>query len=229
MRFDTVVAVVALLFECVVLAGLFVRGKARSCWSFTAYIFAVALSDGLMLFWPGRFFRQDVWIFKESVLNLLKLGIALELMVRIFRHFPSAYASTRRAVIVVLALVVLLVGAALRRGTGYQDVVGRIHPHVNDGTVWLLVAVGGCSVWYHLPLDSLHKAILTGLIPFLLMYSVAQRAVLALGWERADVFNTSAPVAYTFLLAYWTYAVWRTRGGLDSGQRVSDLMKNRRG
>jgi hypothetical protein len=229
MSFDTTVAVAALVLVYVVLAGLFVRGKAGRCWSFTAYIFVVALSDTLMTGWPARFFRHDVWIFKESVLNVLKLAIAFELMVRIFRHFPSAYASARRAVLVVLAFVVLVVGVSLQRGTGYQEVLGRLHPHVNDGTVWLLIAIGGYSVWYHLPLDSLHKAILIGLVPFLLIYSVAQRAVVALGWERGDAFNTSAPVAYTILLAYWTYAVWRTRGGADPAQRVSELMTARRG
>ena len=164
---------------------------------------------------------------KESVLNLLKLAIAVELMVRIFGDFPSAYASARRAVIVVTLGIVVLVGLSLSGGTGYEQVVGRLHPHVNDGTVWLLVAVGGYSVWYHLPLDALHKAILIGLVPFLLVYSVVQRTVAALGWERGDIFNTSAPIAYLFVLVYWAYVAWERSAGHDSGRRISDLMQSK--
>jgi hypothetical protein len=211
----------------VVLAGLFVRQRARSCWTFTAYIVAVTVSDTLMFFWPDRFYRRDIWIFKETVLNLLKLLIAVELMVRIFGAFPSAYASARRAVMIVLLVILALAVVSLSSGTAYQDIVGRLYPHVNDGTVWLLVAIGGYSVWYHLPIDSLHKAILIGLVPFLLLYSVVQRAVVSLGWERAAAINSSAPLAYAFLLAYWAYAVWRKKDEVDAGQRVSDLMMQR--
>jgi hypothetical protein len=226
---DDFLSAVGLMLVYLVLAGLFVRGRAGSCWSFTAYICVVAISDTLMDFWPGRFWRKDIWILKETVLNVLKLFIALELMVRIFRAFPSAYASARRAVGAVLLVVVALVAVSLSTGTAYEDIVGRLYPHVNDGTVWLLVAVGGYSVWYHLPLDSLHKAILIGLVPFLLMYSVVQRAVVALGWERGAAVNSSAPFAYALLLAYWTYAVWQRRAGVEPGQHVSDLVKQRRG
>ncbi len=218
---------VAVVLVGVVLVGLFRRGRAASCWSFVAYLCVVAISDALVALWPDRFWRRDIWVIKESVLNLLKLAIAVELMVRIFGDFPSAFASARRAMVVVTLGIVVLVGLSLSGGTGYEQVVGRLHPHVNDGTVWLLVAVGGYSVWYHLPLDALHKAILIGLVPFLLVYSVVQRTVAALGWERGDIFNTSAPIAYLFVLVYWAYVAWERTAGHDSGQRISDLMQSK--
>ena len=121
-----------------------------------------------------------------------------------------------------------LVAVSLTKGTDYRAVVGRLYPHVNDGTVWLFIALGGYCLWYHLPLDYLHKAILIGLVPYLLVYSVVLRALPALGWERADVFNASAPIAYLFVIFYWLYAAWR-RGDGDSGRRVSGLIaKGRR-
>ena len=226
---DRALIVASVLLICVVLVGLVVRRRAASCWSFVLYLSAVALADALVAAWPARFWRRDFWILKDSVHNALKLAIALELMVRIFQPFPSAYASARRAVIVVVVGLGVLIGVSLSHGTDYAAVVGRLHPHVNDGTVWLLVALGGYCVWYHLPLDSLHKAILIGLVPFLLVYSVVQRAVAGLGSERGDVLNTTAPIAYLVLLSYWAYAVWRQPAGSDSGTRVTQMLAERRG
>ena len=210
-----------------IVAGLFVRRRAASCWSFVAYLAAVALSDLLILLWPERFFRQDFWILKESIHNLLKLAVALELMVRIFRPFPAAYVAARRAVIGVVAGLGALVWFSLAYGTDYLAVMGRLHPRVHEGTVWLLVALGACCLWYHLPLDSLHKAILIGLVPYLLVYSVTQRAVVALGWERGGVFNRTAPLAYFALLVCWAFVAWRSGPGLDSGTRVGRLVSGR--
>lgn len=212
---------------CAILAGLVARRRAASCWSFVAYLAAVALADLLIALWPDRFFRQGFWILKENVHNLLKLAVALELMVRIFQPFPSAYAAARRGVITVIVGLAALVWFSLSGGTDYVAVVGRLHPNVNDGTVWLLVALGGYCLWYHLPLDTLHKAILIGLVPYLLVYSVVQRAVAALGWERGYLFNTTAPIAYMALLAYWSYVVWKPRSGGDAGTRIGRLLRRR--
>ena len=210
------------------LAGLFVRRRAASCWSFVAYLAAVWISDLLIVLWPHRFWRQGFfWIFKENVHNLLKLAVALELAFRIFQPFPSAYAAARRAVLLVVAGLGALIWFSLAEGTDYVAVVGRLHPHVNDGTVWLLVALGGYCLWYHLPLDSLHKAILIGLVPYLLVYSVALRAIVALGWERGWMFNRTAPVAYVLLLAYWAYVVWRPASAGDAGTRIGRLLGRR--
>jgi len=220
-------AAAAVILLCAVLAGLVARRRAASCWSFVAYLAAVALSDLLIALWPQRFFRQGFWILKESVHTALKLAIALELMVRIFQPFPSAYAAARRGVIVVVAGLAALVWFSLSGGTHYVAMVGRLHPHVNDGTVWLLAALGAYCLWYHLPLDSLHKAILIGLVPYLLVYSVVQRAVVALGWESGWVFNRTAPLAYLALLAYWAYVVWRPASGGDAGTRIGRLLGRR--
>jgi hypothetical protein len=216
--------VIGLILICAILAGLVVRRRAASCWSFVAYLTAVAVSDLLITVWPERFFRKDFWILKESVHNLLKLAVAIELMVRIFYAFPAAYAVARRGVVLVIAGLGVLVWSSLRGGTDYTAVVGRLHPTVNDGTVWLLVALGGYCLWYHLPLDSLHKAILIGLVPYLLLYSVVLRALVALGWESGSVFNRLAPVAYFVLLAYWLHVAWRPAAGGDAGTRINRLL-----
>ena len=88
--------------------------------------------------------------------------------------------------------------------------------------------LGGYCLWYHLPLDSLHKAILIGLVPYLLVYSVMLRALFALGWERGGVFNRSAPLAYVALLCYWAYVAWRPAAQGDAGTRIGRLLGQRR-
>ncbi len=120
--------VIGLILICAILAGLVARRRAASCWSFVAYLAAVAVSDLLIAVWPERFFRKDFWILKESVHNLLKLAVALELMVRIFQPFPSAYAVARRGVVLVIAGLGALIWSSLRGGTDYTAVVGRLHP-----------------------------------------------------------------------------------------------------
>jgi hypothetical protein len=226
--FDRGLVVASVLLILVVLAGLLARGRAGSCWSFVLYLSAVALADALVVSSPERFWRRDFWMLKETVHNALKLAMAFELMVRIFRDFPSAYVSARRAVMVVVIALAVLIAASLARGTEYTAVVGRLHPHVHDGTVWLLVAIGGYCLWYRLPLDPVHKAILVGLVPFLLVYSVVQRALVGLGWERGYVLNATGPVAYLVLVAYWARVAWRRRSGDDSARRVSHLLAARR-
>jgi hypothetical protein len=212
-----------------ILIGLFARRRAGSCWTFVAYLAAVGISDLLILLWPERFWRQGVfWIFKENLHNFLKLAVALELLVRIFRAFPSAYAAAGRAMLVVLVALGVLIGVSLSKGADYFAVVGRLHPQVNDFTAWVFIALAGYCLWYHLPLDSLHKAILIGLVPYLLVYSVAQRTVVALGWERGWMFNRSAPVALVLLLAYWAYVVWRPVSGGDAGTRIGRLLGPRK-
>lgn len=217
-------AAAGLMLIGVILAGLFARRRSASCWSFVVYLAAVALADLLIALWPERFWTRGFWILKENVHNLLKLAVALELLVRIFQPYPGAYAAARRAVVVLLAGLGALIWSALPHGTDYVMVVGRLNPHVNDGTVWLFAALGGYCLWYHLPLDTLHKAILIGLVPYLLVYSVMQRMVVAFGWERGFVFNRTAPIAYLVLLAYWAYVVWRPGPDGDAGTRVGRLL-----
>ena len=220
---ERLITAVAVLLVGVVLAGLARRRRMTSCVSFALYLVAVGAADALIAASPTRFWRRDFWILKETVHNLLKLAIALELMVRIFHHFPTAYLSVRRAVAAVVAILGALVWSSLGKGTDFRSVVGTLNPHVIDATVWLFVALGAYCLWYHLPLDSIHKAILTGLVPYLLVYSVVQKVVGAMGSERAALFNATAPYVYLAVLTYWASVAWRHDAG-DAGTRVKRMM-----
>ena len=220
-------AVVALIV--LILIGLGNRRRLAACVSWTLYLLAVAASDTLIAGDPGRFYRQSFWMLKEIALNLLKFAIVLELMVRVFGHFPTAYVSVRRAVAAVVAILGVLVASALRQGTGHLSLVGTVMPVVTDATVWLFVALGAYCLWYHLPLDAVHKAILVGLVPYMLIFSVVLRAIGRLGVERADAFNAAAPHAYLCVLAYWAVVAWRRGSEDDAGTRVARLVGHARG
>ena len=206
-----------------IIAGLVVRRRLLSCVAFVAYLCVVAGADALIVLWPERFWRQGFWIFKESLISFLKLAVGLELMVKIFRHFPAAYASARTLVLMVVVGLAALVWYSHSEGAEYLTFVGRLHPHVNVGTVWLLLALGILTLWYHLPLDSVHKAILIGLVPYLLVYTVMQRVWASLGPVSGKVFNLTAPHAYLVVLAYWALIAWRRDPG-DAGTRVRRMV-----
>ena len=225
--YDRALIWASIVLIVIVIAGLVTRGRVRSCQTFVVYLAAVGFASALIVLWPDRFYRQWFWILKEGILNALKLGMGLELMVRIFRPFPGAYAAARSLVFLVVAGLGLLIAFARTRGTDYVDVVGRLHPYVNDGTVWLFVALGASALWYHLPLDSVHKAILIGLVPFLLVFSVIQRVLVSVGWERGDAFNSMLPYAYLSVLAYWSWVAWRRSPEDDSGTRVARMVAQR--
>src|SRR5690242_7347310 len=89
------------------LAGLFVRGRVRLCYSFPAYLLAVIVLSSLVGLWPERFQTWDFYWAKESAYSLLKIGVALELTVRIFQALPAARRAARLAFLLVLGGTVI--------------------------------------------------------------------------------------------------------------------------
>ena len=91
-----------------VLAGLFLRDRARLCWSFVAYAAAILLGNTLASFWPARFYNPSFWVLKQGVYDALKMAVALELAWRAFEAFPGAMRTARRAVLALLAVSTLV-------------------------------------------------------------------------------------------------------------------------
>ena len=200
----------------VVVAGLLARRRTSACVSLPIYLTVVAVADALMVAWPKRFFTPAFYMQKEIVINLVIMAMALELLHRIFRPFPRAHGIARRGTLLVVLALAALVGGALLEGAAYRQVVGRLNPLLTDGSVWLMATTGLLAVWYHLPLDAIQKAILLGLVPYLLVFSVISRVVVAIDWHEADAIISVAPLCYIGMLAYWTAVAWeRDRGDGD--------------
>lgn len=214
-----------------VLTGLFVRGRYRVCYLFVPYLLVVLGADLLLLLGPKSveadgilmsllgakgFYSRTFWFIKELSINLLRFGVALELAYRTFRAFPGAR-STARGVLLLLigitlasVLVVTPQVSAVNTDDRIEQLVGRLQPRVLNGTVWLLTGIAAVVVWYRLPVDRFHKAILTGLVPYLLVFTIGLSAIETNKWSQGIVENVNHvhTVAFQLLLAFWAWAAW---------------------
>ena len=139
------------------LAGLLARRRYRACSSFVLYVLAVWLADGLILAWPGRFYRWDFWLLKEAVHSVLTFAVALELTAHTFRAFPSAHASARWVSLLVVAVSCTVILALPGDRFDLAVLAGELYPRVLAATMWLFVAIGALIVWYRLPVDPFQK------------------------------------------------------------------------
>jgi hypothetical protein len=216
---EKLVVCVGLVLLAACLAGLFVRRRQGLCVSFTLYLGAVLLSDGLVVFWPARFHSWDFWVLKESVHNLLKFGIALELTLRTFRAFPAARRTAAGLVLGVLALTWLSVGPRPRLEGRPLELALNLQPYVLAGTLWLFIAISALILWYRLPVAPLHKALLLGFVPYLLLFTVAMNLLKAFGGSVREYVGYFKNAGYQALLVYWAYTAWRPGPPAGGGRR----------
>jgi hypothetical protein len=198
----------------VVLAGIFARHRYR-VWCFFSLFLAVSLAcTVMMLVWPSQLRTHDFWQGKENVLNLLRFGMALELAYRTFRAFPGALATLRWALLLVLVTTLAAVIAVSGTGTA-QSFIADLQPRVLNGSIWLFTAIAALILWYRLPVEAFHKAVLLSYVPFLLVFTVSMNAWAALaawtaaGWQKAWYVTYAYQFAYLALMAHWSYAAWR--------------------
>jgi hypothetical protein len=204
------IGVAAVLIAAVLLAGLVVRRRYRACYSFALYLIAVVVADSLILASPDRFHQWGFWILKETVHSLLKFAIALELALRTLQGFPGARATARGVVLLVLLLALAgLLAEPLEGSATLDELVSRLHPLILNAAIWLFTAIAAVILWYRLPVDAFHKAILIGFVPYLLVFTVAINALASIGRQFDTLVGYVHAVAYLLLLVYWTYAAWR--------------------
>ena len=192
----------------VTLVGVFARRRWASWYTFGAFVIVVFVTTLMIAIWPDRFYTQAFWRPKETALNLLRFAMALELALRTFRAFPGALSTLRWVVLFVLGTTfatVIAVGSAVDDRT----FVGELQPRVVNGSIWLFTAIAALILWYRLPVQPFRKAILLSYVPYLLIFTVAMNALVALGWERAWPLRYANQLAYLTLVSYWSYAAWR--------------------
>jgi hypothetical protein len=215
------------LVLAVLLVGLVVNRQYRRCYFFGTYIACILLWQLLIVLWQDRFRTPGLWVAKEFVLHLLKFGIAIELSVRVFRAFPGAHATVNRVFFAVLAITcVVLIGVPYE--PDYKTLAGRLQPRIVNGTIWLFTGLAGLILWYRLPVDPLHKAILLGFVPYLLIFTVTMNALDAFGWHLLDWISYPQTLAFVILTLYWAYICWRPERHArqkhpDSGRSRSDV------
>jgi hypothetical protein len=195
----------------IVLAGVLVRSRYRLWWLFALYLALTLVSTVMLVAWPSRFYTTAFWQGKETALDFIRFAMALELAYRTFRAFPGALATARWSLL--LVLLVTLATVLLSGGThDYQSFLADVHPRVLNGSIWLFTAIAAIVLWYRLPVNAFHKAVLLSYVPYLLVFSVCIKllgSVGAAGWERAWPVRYLNQLSYVTLTIYWAYAAWR--------------------
>jgi len=214
-----------------VLVGLFLRRRYRTCPSFVLYLLVIVTGDLLLILGPRHFdvgswsfsllgakgfYSRRFWLIEQLAINVARFAVSLELAYRTFRSFPGARSTARSVLLVLVAVTLVSVIAVSPQASVLDDtdhvnqMIGRVQPRVLNGTVWLLTGIAALVLWYRLPVDRFHKAILTGLVPYLLIFTIGLNAIDSYGWtdtaRRAR--NYVDATAYLLLLAYWARAAW---------------------
>jgi len=214
--YEQVLLFVALLPVSAIVAGVVRRGRWPVCRMFLLFLLVVLLTDLLPTIWPERFYTKSFWLIRESLHNGLRFAVALELAYRTFRSFPGAR-STARALLLFLVASTLAVVLSATWGMPsvpeFSAIFTELQPRLLFGTLWLLTGIAALILWYRLPVDPMHKAILLGWVPYLLVFSVGLKLLADLGWDRwLPALNYVNATAYFLLLIYWARAAWAPAG-----------------
>jgi hypothetical protein len=193
----------------VVLAGCLVRRRYLVWYFLTLFLAVNLVCTVMMLGWPGRFYKPDFWQAKETGLNLLRFGMALELAYRTFRSFPGALATLRWTMLFVIVATLVAVVAVSGRGVDFRFFMADLHPRVLNGSIWLFTAIAALILWYRLPVDAFHKAVLLSYVPFLIFFTVTMNALGSVSRDRLGWLSYLYQLAYLALMLQWARAAWR--------------------
>ncbi len=199
----------SLAMMLVLLLGLAWRGLWRVTYAFTAYLCAVAACSLLMRTWPVTFYTMEFYVQKECLYGLLKLALAVELALLAFVRLPGARLLARAALGLGGTLLALALAFRLSHAPDAFAVTERLLPLLANGTALLFAAVWGLALYFHVPLHPLHRALLRGFVPYLLVFALLLNLLRRLGWELRPVVGWADGFAYAAMLAYWAYTVWR--------------------
>lgn len=206
--YEVVVNFLGITLEAILLAAIVLRRHYGVCLSFPLYVMSVLVPSLLFNVWPQSFFTWENYLLREIVHNLLKFAIGLELAYRTFRAFPGAWTQARRLVFVIVLVIAIVVIAAITAERDPADIQVEWHARVLNGTIWLFTGIAAVILWYRLPVNPFHKAILVGFVPYLLIFSFGMRALVEMGWDAARQYQRFHTLAYLALLVYWNRAAW---------------------
>jgi hypothetical protein len=188
----------------ILFAALIVRRHYRLLPLFTLYVGTVALTSLLL----GLLYSWETWMAYQVSVAALRFGVALELTYGIFGAFPAAASTARR---VTFALLVVTAATAMSVGPGdYRHFNTIILPRLATGTVWILTALAALVLWYRVPLGVLQKAILIGLAPYLIVFTVMMNLLASFGWRHREWVGYVDTLSYLALITYWCWVAWRT-------------------
>jgi hypothetical protein len=200
-----VISIVSFTAQVALLLGLVRRRHYRNEPFFVLYVATVFLSNAAVMIW----YRWDVWLVHQAVTAAVRFGVALGLTYGVFRQFPTAASTARWVLFLVLVATLTAAFSLAGADAGYADASAQLVSRIATGTVWLFTAMAALVLWYRLPLRGLQKAILLGLSPYLLVFTVAMNLLSSIGWQVRLQVGYADTLAFMSLMIYWTVVAWR--------------------
>jgi hypothetical protein len=193
-----------------IIIGLLRRRYVRFCWSFLVYLSAVWAFDRLGDLMSDRSDYYTIYSAKETMLDVLKFVVALEIWQKSFCSFPRA----RLRVGILLALVLLATAIGTLTVSmdvdPYDALLSLISPRQKAGALGLFAVVVSGAWWYRIPLHPLHRAILLGFAGYLVLATLLASLLGLLGQEARWVLGRIDVAGYFAVSIWWAWAAWRT-------------------
>ncbi len=198
--------VVDALLAAIALLGLMVRGHWRAAWMLCAYLVSLI---GFEAWWAvsERGPTPEAWVLGACLHGLLVLLLALEMAVRLFVRLPRA--RLRVGVALAGALVVFAVSLAGIERLDTLTVATMVIPRLTYLRAASFVVVAVAALWYMVPIYWIHRALLLGLVPYLLLFTLVQALQRSLGWGSTPALSAVNVGGFLCLLAWLAWACWR--------------------
>jgi hypothetical protein len=193
------------------LAGLIVRRRWQLSYTFDLYLLMVLILDLPNGFWPARFFHWEYFLAKETVNNILKFAIVLELTALLFIGFPRVRRTVRAASLGVLLGILAAIAVMWRSVDHAALAMYNVQPIILDGTAMLFAIIAGAVLYFRIPVHPVHKAILFGFMPYLIAFTFALDLLGRTGAPIKRVCDFLSVIGYLILVSYWAWAFWRPR------------------
>lgn len=191
----------------VVAGGLFRKGKAGQCLSFTAYVCAATLFTFLAWTFPDKY-TPEAFMVKQGIYDSLLFGMSLELSMRTFAAFAGIAGYARFLLAIAVAVSTFIIFLATPANAGYPTLV-TFQPGITTAGVWCLTFVALLIVWYQIPVPAFTRAMLLGYVPYLLVFTIYTDLIGRLGWGAIQHLNLMNAVAFDVVASFWAYAAWR--------------------
>jgi len=213
---DRAISIINFILYMAITAGLIARRRLRLSWSFDAYIGLALVVIPLVVWWTEQFFWQWFFLLFNTIANVLKIGIAIELAWRTFRLFPRARWTALLAIVAILAITAIATttGPLNADDWTWTVVVGHLFPRLKAGTIWMMAVPLVLALWYRVPVHRFHAEMLTSWVIYLGVTSAVlkiQAAAMGTGAHGLNrgLIDKLALAPDSLLPCYWVYMAWR--------------------
>jgi hypothetical protein len=188
------------------LVGLVRRQRWRRAYNLPLLLLALIGSSAFAALLP-HCYTWRTWLIKEALHAIALLGLGLELAVRMFRTLPGAARVSRLVTFGALLGIAALVIVAPKQQGIVADLSVTVLPLVVGGLAVLFTSLALMSAYFLIPEDPLHKAVLSSLPAYLILYCVWTAELLH--ESGRTVVDDVLPWVLVLVLAILGQAAWR--------------------